>query len=217
MNKQLPLAENHITITEHVFREANNATANRSWIKTMKYLSLLAALACAGLFVWLRSTGSSPIILLGEILFLGALLLWLLIFFPRSQSRTRYKSLCKGLSDPPKRIIRFYASHLEATGDQIDRTVIDYDQITGYLTTKICILSNCLMEGYCYYPKMVLCTVILKQYCLYSFLRKPFNQRLPNKSIVLCMPPITSCKKTFNQMELLKALNKSVLRTLRNQ
>lgn len=136
MNKQLPLAENHITITEHVFREANNATANRSWIKTMKYLSLLAALACAGLFVWLRSTGSSPIILLGEILFLGALLLWLLIFFPRSQSRTRYKSLCKGLSDPPKRIIRFYASHLEATGDQIDRTVIDYDQITGYLTTK---------------------------------------------------------------------------------
>ena len=29
-----------------------------------------------------------------------------------------------------------YASHLEATGDQIDRTVIDYDQITGYLTTK---------------------------------------------------------------------------------
>lgn len=87
----MPIAENHITISHAVFDEGMRAAENIEYKKNMEKVAVSLILILTIAASWLLYTGGSLFFLLGEGIFLGALLFWLTIMLPNSRRKSRYK------------------------------------------------------------------------------------------------------------------------------
>ena len=80
-----PIAENHVTITRALFNEGMHAIGKKGYLKGMRNLTILLALAYILIAVWTFYNNGSPFMLIGETFTLTVLLLWMFIFLPRSK------------------------------------------------------------------------------------------------------------------------------------
>ena len=107
-----PIAENHITITKKLFNEGMRAAENKNYKKEIKLLALILTVLYLIVAVWLIYTGGSLFFLLGQTIFLAALLYWLFIMLPGTKRKNMYKSMCQGMDTAPVRVIRFYQDYM---------------------------------------------------------------------------------------------------------
>jgi len=143
MHSTIPIAENHISITRALFDEAMNAAGSKAYKKAvhkMIFLLLVFYLTAAAFILY---TGGSLLLLLGESIFLGALLFWMLVMLPGTRRRSKYKAMCTGGSGTPERTARFYQDHLSVTSYTGKETVISYGDVQNWQETRNLYLLNC--------------------------------------------------------------------------
>ena len=93
--------------------------------------------------VWLIHTGGSLFFLLGESIFLAALLFWLFIMLPKSKRKNKYKSLSQGVDTVPTRVIHFYQDHMSISANSGKTTAITYQELTGWKETSNLYIITC--------------------------------------------------------------------------
>ncbi len=81
--------------------------------------------------------------LLGEGIFLGALLFWLTIMLPSSRRKGKYKAMTHGCNEAPKRTTIFYQDYLTVMTNNGNETTIPYSDLIGYQETKNLHILNC--------------------------------------------------------------------------
>ncbi len=143
MNPSEQLAKNHIRITRSLFNEGMRAVENPNYKKSIKKLTACLILIFTAAAAWLLYTGGPLMFLLGEAVFLGALLFWLIIMLPNTKRRSKYKSMTHNSEAVPERTILFYQKHLSVTADDGKQTVISYDSIRNWQETKHLYILNC--------------------------------------------------------------------------
>ena len=143
MNKTTPIVRNHIRISRALFYEGMRATGNKKYLKSVKKVAVFVVLIFIAAAGWLLYTGGSLIFLLGEAVFLGALLFWLMFMLPGTKRSSKYKAMTKGSNSCPERIITFYQNYLSVTADDGKETVIQYNDIVSWQETKHLCLINC--------------------------------------------------------------------------
>lgn len=137
------LAENHISISRALFDEGMRATENPSYQKAIRKLALVLLGLYLAVAAWLFYTGGSLIFLLGESIFLGALLFWLFVMLPGTKRRSKYKAMVHQSSHIPQRVIKFYGDHLSVTADTGKVTSIPYKDIENWQETNHLYILNC--------------------------------------------------------------------------
>ena len=137
------LAENHIRISQSLFNEGMRAVENQDYKKSIKRLAACLIIIFAAVAAWLLYTGGSLIFLLGEAVFLGALLFWLTVMLPNTKRRSKYKAMTRNSEDVPERIIIFYPKHLSVRANDGKETSISYDNIKSWQETKHLYILNC--------------------------------------------------------------------------
>lgn len=143
MHSTTLLAENHICISKALFREGIHATENKAYKKTIQKLALILLALYLAVAAWLWYTGGSPIFLLGESVFLGALFFWLFVMLPGAKQRSKYKAMAQGENITPERTVKFYQNHLSVTANTGKETIIQYDDILNWRETKHLYILNC--------------------------------------------------------------------------
>lgn len=143
MEPTTPLAENHIAISRTLFDEGMRAVENKEYKKSVKKVAVSLILLFTIAAAWLLYTGVSLFFLLGEGIFLGALLFWLIIMLPDSRRKGRYKAMMHGCDEVPKRTTIFYQKELTVTDNNGNETKILYRDIIGYQETKNLYILNC--------------------------------------------------------------------------
>ena len=138
-----PIAENHITITRKLFNEGMHAVENKNYKKEIKLLALILTLLYLIVAVWLIYTGGSLFFLLGESIFLAALLYWLFIMLPGTKRKNKYKSMSQGMDTVPERVIRFYQNHMSISSNSGKATDITYQEVIGWEETNNLYIINC--------------------------------------------------------------------------
>lgn len=137
------IAKNHIRITRSLFNEGMRAAESQDYKKSIKKLTACLLLIFAAITAWLLYTGGSLIFLLGEAVFLGALLFWLTIMLPNAKRRSKYKSMTRHSGAVPERTILFYQEHLSVLANDGKETVIPYNSIKSWKETKHLYILNC--------------------------------------------------------------------------
>ena len=143
MTTTTQIAENHICISRSLFNEGMRAAGNKTYKRTVQKLALILLLLYLAVAAWLLYTGGSLIFLIGESVFLGALLFWLFIMLPASKWRSKYKAMAQGGNSIPKRTIRFYPDHLLVLANTGKETTISYCDIQNWQETKNLYILNC--------------------------------------------------------------------------
>ncbi len=83
-------------------------------------------------------------LLLGESIFLGAQLFWMLVMLPGTRRRSKYKAMCAGGSGIPERTAKFYQDHFSVISDTGKETVISYSDVQNWQETRNLYLLNCI-------------------------------------------------------------------------
>lgn len=143
MNQTAPVAQNHICISHAYFIEGMRASENIEYKKSVKKITFFITLIFMAAVAWLLYTGGALIFLLGEAIFLGALLFWLIVMLPKSRRSSRYKAMTHGTKEEPERTTAFYQNHLTVTANDGKKTVIQYSDIVSWQETKNLYLLNC--------------------------------------------------------------------------
>lgn len=143
MNRTAPIAKNHILISRALFNEGMRSVENQDYKKSVKKIAVGAILLFVTAAGWLLYTGGSPIFLLGEAIFLGALLFWLLVMLPCTKRNNKYKVMMRGRNTPPERTVVFYQEYLSVLADTGKETVIQYNSVTNWQETKNLYIINC--------------------------------------------------------------------------
>lgn len=143
MEPTVPLAENHITISRALFDEGMCAVENKDYEKSVKKVAVGLAVIFAAAAAWLLYSGGSLLFLLGEGIFMGALLFWLTIMLPNSRRKGKYKAMMQGCNEAPKRTTIFYQEYLTVMANNGNETTIPYSDIIGYQETKNLHILNC--------------------------------------------------------------------------
>lgn len=143
MNAATRIAENHIQISRALFNEGMRAVENKEYTKSVRKIALFTVILLAAAAAWLLYTGGSLIFLLGETIFLGAMLSWLIIMLPGTRRRKKYQAMTHGSDDVPERTTVFYQEYLSVTAENGKETIIPYCDITGWQETKNLYLLNC--------------------------------------------------------------------------
>ena len=143
MQPTTQIAENHISITRKLFNEGMRAVENKSYKKEIKKLILVLAILYLVVVVWLLCTNGSLLFLLGESIFLGAILFWLIVMLPDTKRRNKYKAMMQGMDNVPERTIKFYQDHLTVIANSGKVTDIPYSEITGWQETRNLYILNC--------------------------------------------------------------------------
>lgn len=136
------IAENHIRITKSLFREGMRAVGNQEYRHSIRKLSFFLSAIFAIAAVWLLSTGGSLVFLLGEAVFLGALLFWLFIMLPGTRLRSKYKAMMHPSGKAPERTTIFYPEHISVTAENGKETIIPYSHIRSWKETKRLYILN---------------------------------------------------------------------------
>lgn len=138
------IAENHITITKKLFNEGMRAVENKAYKKDIRRLTLLLAVLYSLIALWILYTNGSLFLLLGESVFLAALLFWLFIMLPGTKRKNKYKAMTQGRNIAPERTIRFYQDHMSVIAKTGETTEIAYQEITGWQETDNLYVLNCI-------------------------------------------------------------------------
>lgn len=139
---QTPIAENHIRITHPLFQEAMKAVEQDTYKKTVRKLAAVLAVIFLAIAVYFYYKELSLIFLLGESIFLCALLFWLLVMLPGTKRRSKYKALKAGSPDLPQRTIYAYEDHLTVKTPAGKETVLTWETCSGFReTTHLYILT----------------------------------------------------------------------------
>lgn len=143
MTPPTPIAENRIRISRSLFNEGMRAVETGEYSKSIQRLILVLAVIFAAAAAWLLSVGGSLIFLLGECIFLGALLFWLVVMLPNTRRRSKYKAMMNVSNDIPERTVTFYPDYLIVKSDGGKETVIQYGDIVNWKETKNLYILNC--------------------------------------------------------------------------
>ncbi len=137
------IAENHITITPKLFKEAMKMLEDTSYKKSIRRLSIFLIGLYLCIAVWLILSGTSLIFLLGETIFLASLLYWLFIMLPNTKYKNKYKTLSAGADTPVKKAIYFYEDYLESSTNLGALTRIPYSEIINHQETRNLYIITC--------------------------------------------------------------------------
>lgn len=143
MNSTTPIAKNHICISRALFNEGMRAVENQAYKKSVKKLFCGLIVLFAIVAAWLLYTGGSLIFLLGETIFLGTLLFWLIFMLPNSRRRSKYKAMTRGTHSVPERTATFYPEYLSILANDGKETIIQYNDIINWQETKNLYILNC--------------------------------------------------------------------------
>lgn len=143
MHPTIPIAENHIHITRALFDEAMGATADQAYKKTIHRLACAIIVLYLAAAAWLVYKGGSLVFLLGESIFLCALLVWLFVMLPGSKHRNKYKVMTHSGTVTPERTVRFYATQMSVTDSTGKETVIPYSEAGQWQETRHLYILNC--------------------------------------------------------------------------
>lgn len=143
MKPAKPIAENHIRISRTLFNEGMRAAGSKEYQKSVQKIAAVLAVLFAAAAAWLLYTGGSLIFLLGEAIFLGALLFWLIVMLPGTRRRSKYKAMMQGSEDAPERTVRFYQEHLTVTSNSGKETTISYHDVINWQETTHLYILNC--------------------------------------------------------------------------
>lgn len=143
MNPTTQIAENHIRITRPLFSEAMRATENKAYKKAVHKTALVLIALYLAVAAWLWYTGGSLFFLLGESVFLGAILFWLIVMLPNTRIKSKYKAMAQYSNAAPERTVVFFHDHLSVTADTGKETVIPYTDIEGWLESRHLYILNC--------------------------------------------------------------------------
>ncbi|XCP86533.1 YcxB family protein [Roseburia hominis] len=138
-----PISENHIRISRAYFDEGMRAVENKSYKKSVKKLTCFLLLLYLAVALWLWYTGGSLIFLLGESIFLGALLFWLLVMLPGTRRRSKYRAMTQGGDGICERTVRFYRDHLVVIANTGKETTISYNDVLSWQETQNLYILNC--------------------------------------------------------------------------
>lgn len=144
MNKTARIAENHICVSRALFREGIHAAENKDYARSVRKIAFCIVSVFAAAAAWLLYTGGSLVFLLGEAVFLGALLFWLMFMLPNTRRHRQYKAMMHGTGCVPERTTVFYPEHLSVTANHGSETVIPYDNIINWQETKHLYILNCM-------------------------------------------------------------------------
>ncbi len=123
------IAENHITITRQLFTEGTIAVKKSKYRKASFKLAAVLLLVCLISAILVLAVRVNPVYLVGEFIFIAALLIWLIFVLPKTGCKTRYKAMSGSKNAPPVRKILFYEDHLIVTADSGKETAIPYADI----------------------------------------------------------------------------------------
>lgn len=137
------IAENHIRITRSLFDEGMRAVENKAYKKSIQKVAIVLVILYAAAVIWLLYTGGSLFFLLGQSVFLGALLFWLFVMLPGTRRRSKYRAMARGAEGIPERTVRFYKDTLSVITNTGKETAIPYCDITGWQETRHLYLLNC--------------------------------------------------------------------------
>lgn len=143
MNPITQIAENHIRITRPLFSEAMRATENKAYKKAVHKTALVVIALYLAAAVWLLYTGGSLFFLLGESVFLGAILFWLAVMLPNTRMKRKYKAMAQYSNAAPERTVIFFHDYLSVTADTGKETVIPYTDIEGWQESRHLYILNC--------------------------------------------------------------------------
>ena len=137
-----PIAENHILISPSVFNEGMRATQNKVYQKAVQRLTLILFALYLAVTAVLWYLNFPLVFLLGETIFLAALIFWLTIMLPASRRRSKYKVLAQGCINP-QRTINFFSDRLTVISNTGKKTSISYTNISSWQETKHLYILNC--------------------------------------------------------------------------
>lgn len=143
MHPTTQIAENHICISRALFNEGMRAVESKAYKKAIQKTALILAALYLGVAAWLWYTGGSLFFLLGESIFLGAILFWLTVMLPGTRRRSKYMAMVQDTDRIPERTIKFYQDQLSITTDIGKVTVIPYNDVLGWKETKNLYILNC--------------------------------------------------------------------------
>lgn len=143
MNQTTPIAKNHIHISRTLFNEGMRAVENQDYKRSVKKVTFTLIILFTIAAAWLLYTGGSLIFLLGEAVFLGALLFWLIFMLPASRRRSKYKAMMYGTNETPERTVNFYQEHLSVLTNAGKEITIQYKDIIDWKETKNLYILNC--------------------------------------------------------------------------
>lgn len=132
----IPIVENHISITPAFFQEWLKSNETPSYKKTFRIFSTILIVLFVAVFGFFVYLGNPPVILFGEAAFMLGLYLWVIVLIPKNKKKSKYKALCKGSNDVPKRTIRFYQDHLSVTTDSGKLREFPYEKIMKFRETE---------------------------------------------------------------------------------
>jgi len=134
---------NQICITRALFDEGMRAAENGAYKKAVRKMALILLAVYLAAAAWLLYTGGSLIFLLGESVFLCALLFWLIIMLPNTRRKSKYKAMMQGGNEVPGRTIKFYQNHLSVLTNTGKETLIQYKDIQDWKETSHLYILNC--------------------------------------------------------------------------
>ena len=134
---------NHIHITRALFDEGMRAAESAAYKKAIRKMALILFIIYLAVAIWLLHTGGSLIFLLGESIFLGALLFWLTVMLPGTRRKSKYKAMMQGGNDIPERTVKFYQNHLSVLAHTGKETLIQYKDIQNWKETKHLYILSC--------------------------------------------------------------------------
>ena len=123
------IAENHITITRQLFTEGDIAVKSSKYRKSLAKLAAILLLVCLVSVILVLAVRVSPVYLIGEFIFIAALLIWLIFILPKTGCKTRYKAMFGVKNTPPFRNVLFYEDRLTVIADSGKETTIFYADI----------------------------------------------------------------------------------------
>jgi hypothetical protein len=138
------IAENHITISQDLFNEGMLAAQSASYKKALQRMVVVIAVLFVAVAGYLWYTGLPLIFLLGECIFVGAILFWLAVMLPRTRRRSKYKIMSQNKTIVPKRTILFYPDHLTAVTNNGKEISVAYCDVVNYLETEHLWIINCI-------------------------------------------------------------------------
>lgn len=136
MHTTTPIAENRISISRALFDEGMRAAENGKYKKSVQKLALILLVLYLGVAIWLIHSGSSLFFLLGESIFLGALIFWLTVMLPGTKRRSKYRTMAREKGRIPQRTVKFYPDELSVVTDTGRETVIPYSDVQGWQETR---------------------------------------------------------------------------------
>lgn len=138
-----PIAVNHITITEELFKESFSVVFDRKKQKTL-FLFGIGLIVCGVLFMLIQHLFNKIVILGGPVLVMGVFVLGWVFMLPRFECKKKYKVLCqKNGGVPVYRRIEFYEFGLTVYTEDNFSMEIDYAQVREWRETKHLVLLIC--------------------------------------------------------------------------